>query len=207
MASKFYKFILRSTQRQLTNTFYCVSVELENLSSDDVVVTSVAASVGGAGAAGDLCAPPVAAMSPDDNHNHQPLIDQPASQEQAEERALVSPDKEMPENGESLTRNERRIFVGNDPGGAERLGLQGLLMVRVRDGAGDGHGEEGVDGDSEVKGAIATEGDVLEVPQRRHMLRKGLLGEEEEKILQEYLQRSDTAVIFPEPVEQGKSSS
>ena len=171
-------------------------------------MTSVAASVGGAGAAGDLCAPPVAAMSPDDNHNHQPLSDQPIPQEQAEERALVSPSslvKEVPENGESLPRNERRIFVGNDPGGAERLGLQGLLMVRVRDGAGDGQGE-GVVGDSEVKGAIATVGEVLEVPQRRQMLRKGILGEEEEKILQEYLQRSDTAVIFPEPVEQGKFS-
>ncbi|KAJ9585908.1 hypothetical protein L9F63_020442, partial [Diploptera punctata] len=178
--------------------------ELENLSTEDVVVTSVAASVGGAGASGDLCSPPVAAMSPDDNHNHQPLVAQPDSQQSAS----VSPGADKSQNSESLAMNERRIFAGNDQGGAEHLGLEGLLMVEVRDGAVDG---QGVGGDSEVsqvvKGAITTEGDVLEVPRRRQMLRKGLLGEEEEKILQEYLQRSDTAVIFPEPVEQGKFGS
>jgi hypothetical protein len=70
-------------------------------------------------------------------------------------------------------------------------------MVKVRKGADEA---EVLVGDSEVMksggGTTATD----DVPQRRAML----LGEEEEKILQEYLQRSDTAVIFPEPVEQGK---
>jgi hypothetical protein len=70
-------------------------------------------------------------------------------------------------------------------------------MVKVRMDKDEGQNEvEVLGGDSEV---IST--DV--VPHRHHMLRRGLLGEEEEKILQEYMQRSDTAVIFPEPVEQG----
>ena len=153
-------------------------------------MTSVAASVGGAVAAGD-CAPPAAAMSPDNNHNHQPLADQTPHQDEEQNSRIVS----SPPEGES-----RRIFVGNDPGGA---GLQGLLMVKVRKNADDRQGEVEVMGDdSEVMingGTTVTD----EVPQRRPMLRRGLLGEEEEKMLQECLQRSDTAVIFPEPVEQG----
>lgn len=139
-----------------------------------------------AGAAGDLSGQPAAAMSPDNNHNHQPLADQTSQQsEEQNGRIVTSP----PQEGEP-----RRIFVGNGPGGA---GLQGLLMVKVRKGADEA---EVLVGDSEVMksggGTTATD----DVPQRRAML----LGEEEEKILQEYLQRSDTAVIFPEPVEQGK---
>lgn len=162
----------------------CVAVDLENLSSDNVVLTSVAASVGGAGAAGDLCAPPAAAMSPDNNHNHQPLADGTSRQTEDQNCLIVS----SPDEGES-----GRIFVGRDAGSA---GLQGLLMVKVRKDA-EGQNEVEVLGDeSEV---ISTD----EVPRRRQMLRRGLLGEEEEKILQEYMQRSDTAVIFPEPVEQG----
>jgi hypothetical protein len=162
-------------------TVLCVAVDLENLSSDHVVLTSVAASVGGAGVAGDLCAPPAASMSPDSNHNHQPLADGISRQT---EDQIVS----LPSEGES-----RRIFK-RDAGSA---GLQGLLMVKVRKDVEGQNEVEVLGGDSEV---ISTE----EVPQRRQMLRRGLLGEEEEKILQEYMQRSDTAVIFPEPVEQGR---
>ena len=179
--------------RVLIQLPFLISVDLENLSSDNVVVTSVAASVVGAVAAGDLCAPPAAAMSPDNNHhNHQPLADQTPHQDD-EQRTRTVP---SPHEGES-----RRIFVGNDPGGA---GLQGLLMVKVRKDADDRQGEVEVMGDdSEVmtNGGGTTGTD--EVPQRRPMLRRGLLGEEEEKMLQECLQRRDTAVIFPEPFEQG----
>lgn len=178
--------------KSINTVAFLLSVDLENLSSDDVVLTSVAASVGDAVAAGDLCAPPAAAMSPDNNHNHQPLADQTPDQDQEQTSRIVS----SPPEGES-----RRIFVGNDPGGA---GLQGLLMVKVRKDADDRQDEVEVMGDdSEVmtNGGGTTVTD--EVPQRRSMLRRGLLGEEEEKILEEYLQRSDTAVIFPEPVEQG----
>jgi hypothetical protein len=164
----------------LTVTLLSVAVDLENLSSDHVVLTSVAASVGGVGAAVDLCAPPAASMSPDSNHNHQP-------QRTEEQNCLV-----VPEPGED---EPRRIFVEREAGGA---GLEGLIMVQVRK-----EGVEVLGGDSEV---IASSGGntPTEVPQRRHMLRRGLLAEEEEKIMQEYMKRSDTAVIFPEPVEQGK---
>lgn len=155
-------------------------------------MTSVAASVGGAVAAGDLCAPSAAAMSPDNNHNHHPLADQTPHQDEEQNSRIVS----SPPEGET-----RRIFVGSDPGGA---GLQGLLMVKVRKDADDRQGEIEVMGDdSEV---VTNDGGTTvtdEVPQRRPMLRRELLGEEEEKMLQECLQRSDTAVIFPEPVEQG----
>jgi hypothetical protein len=77
-------------------------------------------------------------------------------------------------------------------------------MVKVRKDADDRQDEvEFMGDDSEVmtNGGGTTVTD--EVPQRRPMLRRGLLGEEEEKMLQECLQRSDTAVIFPEPFEQG----
>lgn len=160
----------------------CVSVDLENLATNNVVVTSVAASVGGAGAAGDLCAPPAAAMSPDNNHNHQLLAD--GTSRQTEDQIVSSPGE-----GES-----GRIFLERDAGSAA---LQGLLMVKVR------KGEEEEQNEVEVLGVGSEVISTDKVPQRRQMLRRGLLAEEEERILQEYMQRSDTAVIFPEPVEQG----
>lgn len=154
----------------------------------------MAASVCGVGnvarAAGDLCGPPAAAMSPDDIHNHQPLADHTTLQGDERNGGTVTPPAQE--------GDPRRILVGNDPGGA---GLQGLLMVKVSKGAEEG---EVLAGDSVVMesgrgGTTVTD----DVPQRRAML----LGEDEERILQEYLQRSDTAVIFPEPVEQGKNES
>jgi len=157
-----------------------------------------------AGAAGDLCAPPAAAMSPDNNHNDQPLA--------ADQTPHRNDDRDDEENVGVVIRPQesesQRIFVGDVAGGA---GLQGLLMVKVRKGANNGQGEDEVeipDGDSEevmisCGGTGVTDEVVLEVPQRRPILRRDLLGEEEEKLLQEYLKRSDTAIIFPEPVEQG----
>jgi hypothetical protein len=174
----------------LTLTLLSVAVDLENLSSDRVVLTSVAASVGGVGAAHDLCAPPAAAMSPDGSHNHQPLADRTPHQ-----NCLVV---SSPVEGDP-----RRIFVERDPVGA---GLEGLIMVKVRkDGDDGGQNEvEVLGGDSEVIAGCGGNTSTGEVPQRRQMLRRGLLAEEEERVLQEYMKRSDTAVIFPEPVEQGK---
>jgi hypothetical protein len=125
-------------------------------------------------------------MSPDNNHNHHPLADR-TPQPTGDQNCLVV---SSPGEGES-----RRIFVGNDPGSA---GLQGLLMVKVRK---DDVEVPGDDSQVIANGGGTTSTD--EVPHRRQMLRRGLLGEEEERILQEYMQRSDTAVIFPEPVEQG----
>lgn len=156
------------------------------------MAASVCGARNAAGAASDLCGPPAAAMSPDNNHNHQPLADQTTQQNDEQHGRIVT---SVAQEGEP-----RRIFVGNDAGVA---GMHGLLTVKVRKGADEA---EVLAGDSEVmksgEGTTATD----DVPQRRPMLRRGLLGEEEEKILQEYLRRSDTAVIFPEPVEQGKDS-
>jgi hypothetical protein len=134
-------------------------------------------------------------MSPDNNHNHQPLAHRTSEHTEGQNSQTVS----SPGEGEP-----RRIFVDRDAGSA---GLEGLLMVKVKKDDEDDGGRSEVEvlvGDSEVIPSCGRNTSTDEVPQRSQILRRGLLGEEEEKILQEYMQRSDTAVIFPEPVEQGK---
>lgn len=66
-----------------------VSVDVENVAADDVVVASVDVTVGSAVADGDLVEEE-SAMSPDSNHNHQ----------------LVSPSKELVAITMKLVKNE-----------------------------------------------------------------------------------------------------